>query len=116
MRCTLRGERITNSPRSWVAERLYCSSASVSLPMRTTKAPLSCTTSALAASINASMELPSSRDFNGLDFVVAFDGVHDVHPFGDLPEHRVDAVQMPLGGVTDEELAAARVLARVRHR
>src|SRR6266850_1645794 len=116
MRCTERGARITYSPRSWVAVRRYCSSDNVSFPRRTTNAPLSCTVRTLAARINASMELLPSRDADGFDFVVALDRVHDVHPLGDLAEHGVDAVEMALRRMTDEELAAAGVLAGVRHR
>src|SRR6266850_504911 len=48
MRWTLRGVRITYSPRSCVAVRVYCSSESVSLPSFTTNAPESCTTIVLA--------------------------------------------------------------------
>src|SRR5262249_40426879 len=44
--------------------------------------------------------------------------LHGVHPLGDLPEHGVHAVQVPrvLLAQHDEELAAAGVLPRVRHR
>src|SRR6266516_4908251 len=97
MRCRLRGVRITYSPRSWVAVRWYCSSDNVSLPRRTMKAPLSCTASALAARINASMELPPSRDLDGFDIVVALDGVHDVHPLRHLSKDGVLTIQVPLG-------------------
>src|SRR2546430_10323896 len=37
-------------------------------------------------------------------------------PLGDLPKHGVHSVEMSLGRVTDEELAAAGVLTGVRHR
>src|SRR5436190_12967479 len=115
MRCKLRGVRITYSPRSCVVVRVYRSIARVSLPSRVMKAPESCTAT---ASVNSSANMKSLqlRDADRRDFVVAFDGVDDVHALGDLPEHGVHAVQVPLRRVADEELTAARVLARMRHR
>src|SRR5258705_13650960 len=62
------------------------------------------------------MELSPSRDSNGLDLVVALDGVHDAHPLGDLTKDRVLPLEMAWWRMTNEELAAARVLAGVRHR
>src|SRR3989442_927268 len=59
---------------------------------------------------------PALLDANRCDLVVPLDGVDDVHPFGDLPEHRVHAIEMALRRMTDEELAATGVLARMRHR
>src|SRR5512139_4084297 len=117
MRCRLRGERITYSPRSCVRVRVYCSSDSVSFPIRTTNAPPpeSCTVAASTSSRAITTSPSGLRNANRLDFVVAPNGVDDVHSLGHLPEHRVDAVEVPLGRVTDKELAAARVLARMRH-
>src|SRR5256886_7782461 len=56
------------------------------------------------------------RSANRSDLVVSLDGVDHVHPLGDLPKHGVHSVEMSLGRVTDEELAAAGVLTGVRHR
>src|SRR2546430_2850336 len=50
------------------------------------------------------------RSANRSDLVVSLDGVDHVHPLGDLPKHGVHSVEMSLGRVTDEELAAAGVL------
>src|SRR5439155_20416972 len=63
----------------------------------------------------ATMHQPVSLDPHGLAFVVLLDRQVYVHPLRDLSENRVDAVQMPLRRVADEELAATRVLAGVRH-
>src|SRR5438876_906002 len=52
---------------------------------------------------------------NRLDFVVLRNLVHHVQPFGDLSENRVDSVKVRLGRVTNEELTAAGILARVGH-
>ena len=49
--------RITYSPRSCVAVRVYCSIESVSVPIRTTKAPESCTVTIIANS-SATTESP----------------------------------------------------------
>src|SRR3990172_13082395 len=114
MRCVLRGERITYSPRTCDAVRRYCSSESVSAPRRTMNAPLSCAAASSAPKISGCMG-PRSGDADGLHCVVALAGVHDVHALRDLAEHRVHAVQVTLRGVADEELAAARVLAGVGH-
>src|SRR5258706_662580 len=56
-----------------------------------------------------------SLDPHGLEFVVLLDRQDYVHSLRDLSENRVDAVQMPLRRVADEELAAAGVLAGVGH-
>src|SRR5260370_29737658 len=50
-----------------------------------------------------------------LHLIVLPDLVHDVHPLGDLSEHRVHTVQVGLGRVADEELTATGVLAGVGH-
>src|SRR6266545_7678425 len=116
MRWTLRGARITYSPRSCIAVRVYCSSDSVSVPSRTTNAPLSCVRA--ATSISGTAYMGRSRelaDSNRRDFVVLGNLVHHILTFGDLAKDGVDAVQMRLGRVTNEELAAAGVLPRVRH-
>src|SRR6266540_3976124 len=117
MRWTLRGARITYSPRSCVAVRVYCSSDSVSVPSRTTNAPLSCVRA--ATSISGTAYMGRSRelaDSNRRDFVVLGNLVHHILPFGDLAEDGVDAVQVRLSGVADEELATPGVFPRVRHR
>ena len=49
------------------------------------------------------------------DHVVLLDVVDHVHALAHLTEHRVHLVEMRLGRVADEELAAAGVLAGVRH-
>ena len=36
-------------------------------------------------------------DADRFDFVVAFDGVHDVHPLCHLSKNRMNAIQVPLG-------------------
>src|SRR5207245_7266859 len=51
-----------------------------------------------------------------LHFVVLRNLGDDVHALRDLSENRMDPVKMRLGRVTDEELTAPGVLARVRHR
>src|SRR5687767_32042 len=108
---------MTYSPRICVAVRLYCSSASVSVPSLTTNAPPESCTITVMASNNATTNPPQClRDANRLDLVVASDGVDDVHPLGDLTEDRVDAVEMSLRRMADEELTPARVFAGVRHR
>ena len=43
------------------------------------------------------------------------DRIHDVHALGDLAEDRVNLVEMRLGAVADEELAATGILAGVGH-
>jgi len=50
-----------------------------------------------------------------VDHVVArLEGQDRVHALGQLAEDRMPAVEVGLGGVGDEELAAPGVLARVR--
>src|SRR5690349_1678557 len=58
----------------------------------------------------------SSRHPNRGDDVIFADLIHDVHALRDLTEHGVDAVEVALRRVADEELATARVFPRVRHR
>src|SRR6266699_403208 len=58
---------------------------------------------------------PRSGDPNRLDFVVLRNLQDDVHPLRDLSEDGMDPVEVRLGRVADEELAPARVLARVGH-
>src|SRR5215216_3111715 len=60
---------------------------------------------------------PSLRldDFDSLYTVVASYAVDYVHPFDYLTEDRVTAIEVRLRRVSDEELAAAHVLARQCH-
>src|SRR6476646_1447159 len=67
--------------------------------------------SALSATIAKSR--CRSRHPDRGDDVVLLDVVDDVHPLTDLPEHRVNPIEMRLRRVADEELAAAGVFARV---
>src|SRR5690348_7585693 len=55
---------------------------------------------------------------DAVDDVVLLDLLHHVEAVDDLAEDGVHAVQMPATGIVqdDEELAAAGVLARMRHR
>src|SRR5437879_11691821 len=52
---------------------------------------------------------------NRLHFVVLRNLVDDGRSLGDLPGDGVRAVEMPLRGMADEELAAAGVLPGMRH-
>ena len=61
------------------------------------------------------IEVQGSADSNGVDDVVLLDLVHDIHSISDLPKHGVNLVQVWLGSVGDEELAAAGVLPRMGH-
>src|SRR5574341_2309066 len=123
MRCSERGERITCSPRSAVADRVYCSTASVSVPSLTTKAPVSWAAAGAAAAASAapitttlrSITSESSIGFcrqpsahpDRIHLVVRTDRGDHVHSLGDLAEDRVHAVEMRLRRVADEELAAS---------
>src|SRR5439155_2268622 len=143
MRCWVRGVRITCSPRSRSAVSVYCSTATVSFPRRTTNAPDWAARAAGESTPRATQRGrlriiahflvkgietrrgrtgsavgPScawSRDANRLDFVVLRNLQDDVHPLRDLPKDGVDPVEVRLGRVADEELAPARVLAGVGH-
>src|SRR5690606_21886908 len=55
-------------------------------------------------------------DPNTLHHIALLDRQHHIHPLGHLAEDGVDPVEMRLRRVGDEELAAAGVLAGVRHR
>src|SRR5216117_991508 len=115
---------MTYSPRSCVAVRVYCSSDSVSVPSRTTNAPVACAASAVGTAkaaprirCRACMGAPVGlADSNRRDFVVLCNLAHHILTFDHLAEDGVDAVQVRLGRVADEELAAAGVLPRVGHR
>src|SRR2546423_8603743 len=89
----------------------------VSLPSVITNAPLSgawkaTTTTSIRKCIRIS---EWSFHSNRLHFVVLRNLVDHVQSLGDLSENRVDAVKVRLGGMADEELAAAGVLAGVGH-
>src|SRR6267143_2759930 len=89
----------------------------VSLPSVITNAPLSGACKATATRyIRTCMRISEwSFHSNRFHFVVLRNLVDHVLPLGDLSENGVDAVQMRLGRMTDEELAAAGVLAGVGH-
>ena len=55
------------------------------------------------------------ENFNFLNFVAAGDGVHDIHPIGDMTEDGVFAVKVRCGHVGDEELASIGPWARIGH-
>src|SRR5574338_82607 len=57
----------------------------------------------------------SGRHPDGRDHVVLADGIHHVQAVGHLAEDRMLAIEVRLGGMTDEELAAAGIPARMRH-
>src|SRR5881628_1017092 len=107
------------SPSSVVPLRWYRSTTMVSCPSVTMNAPRAswAASGTAAARANSVSPRPPNRMRSGLlfhayglQFVVLFYHVHDVHAFGYLSENGVDAVQMPLRGVADEKLAAAGVL------
>jgi len=58
------------------------------------------------------------RDRHALDGVTLANGIDDIHAFliSNLTEYRVTAVEMGLGAVCDEELAAVRIWTGVGHR
>src|SRR5688572_22630965 len=60
----------------------------------------------------------SVRDPNLRHAVVGLDVLHDVGAPGDLPEYRMDTIEVARVAFVedDEELASASVLARMRHR
>jgi len=62
------------------------------------------------------IEVQRSVDSDGRDHVVLFDLVHYVHAFRDLAEDRMHPIEVRLGRMTDEELAAAGVFPGMRHR
>src|SRR5262245_27911637 len=127
--------RTSMSPVIWFPLRVYCSITTVSVPRVTTNAPRAvCPASGaataarntagktrmliatLSSSESDGVRLRTSLYANRGDLVILADGVDRVHPLGDLSEYGVHAVQMSLRRVTDEELAAAGVLACVGHR
>jgi hypothetical protein len=61
------------------------------------------------------VEVQASGDPDGVNDVVLPNLIHYVHPLGDLAKDGMNSVEMRLGSVTDEELAATSVLPRVRH-
>ena len=61
------------------------------------------------------IEVQGSADSNGVDDVVLLDLVYDIHSISDLPKYGVNLVQVRLGSMGDEELAAAGVLSRMGH-
>src|SRR5206468_11409907 len=89
----------------------------VSLPSVMTNAPLSGACRVTASRyIRQCMEISEwSFHSNRFDFVVLRNLVDHVLSLGDLSENGVDSVQVRLGGMTDEELAAAGVLSGVGH-
>src|SRR2546428_7124787 len=89
----------------------------VSLPSVITNAPLSGACRAAASRyIRKCMEISEwSFHSNRFDFVVLRNLVDHVQSLGDLSENGVDSVKVRLGGMTNEELAAAGVLAGVGH-
>src|SRR5256885_2442403 len=122
MRCTVRGLRSTCSPCSRSAVRVYCSIASVSLPSRTTNCPVWAASAAgsaiesVASPALAGMAVSvRSRHANRGHFVVLRDLVHHVLPLTHLSENGVDSIEVRLRRVTDEKLAAPRVLSGMRH-
>src|SRR6058998_3167888 len=127
MRCTVRGERMTCSASSRSAVRVYCSIASVSRPRRTRNCPVwaESTAGTASAAIGSVDRMPlmavsswresCSFHSNRFHFVVLRNLVDHVEPLRDLSENGVDSVQVRLGGMTDEELAAAGVLSGVGH-
>src|SRR5512143_3079811 len=120
------------SPSSVERVRVYCSITMVSLPSVTTNAPRSvCAASGAAARDRTASGRTAIRMTvlpvgveggrallhpHRLQCIVPLDRVDNVHSPGDLSENGVDAVQMPLRRMADEELAAPGVLAGVRHR
>jgi hypothetical protein len=64
---------------------------------------------------NRKIEVQGSGDSDGGDDVVLLDLVYDVHAVGHLPENSVNLIQVGLGCVRDKELAAAGILAGMRH-
>ena len=46
------------------------------------------------------------ENFNLLNFVAAGDGVHDIHPIGNMTKDGVFSVKVRCGHVGDEELAS----------
>src|SRR5438477_2976362 len=132
MRCTVRGARTTCSPWSRSPVRVYCSIAMVSRPSRTTNCPVWAARAAGAGSARTALSMAMVRRLsiscygrlmtaddsfhsNRLHFIVLRNLVDHVEPLRDLSENGVDSVQVRLGGMTDEELAAAGVLAGVGH-
>src|SRR5437867_5157457 len=89
----------------------------VSLPSVITNAPLSGAWKARATRyIRKCMRISEwSLHSNRFHLVVLHNLVDHVQSFGDLSENGVDSVKVRLGGMTDEELAAAGVLAGVGH-
>src|SRR6266849_1414880 len=89
----------------------------VSLPSVMTNAPLSGACRVTASRyIRKCMGISEwSFHSNRFDFVVLRNLVDHVLSLGDLSENGVDSVKVRLGGVTDEELAAAGVLSGVGH-
>src|SRR5436309_15659775 len=89
----------------------------VSLPSVMTNAPLSGACRVTASRyIRQCMEISEwSFHSNRFDFVVLRNLVDHVESLRDLSENGVDSVQVRLGGMTDEELAAAGVLSGVGH-
>jgi hypothetical protein len=61
------------------------------------------------------VQVQKSADSDGRDHVVLFDLVHHIHAFGYLPEDGVYSIEVRLWRMTDEELAAAGVLACMGH-
>src|SRR5438445_682047 len=89
----------------------------VSLPSVMTKAPLSGVWKATATRYIRKYIRVSEWSFhsNRFDFVVLRNLVDHIQSLGDLSENSVDSVKVRLGRMTDEELAAAGVLAGVGH-
>src|SRR6266567_706756 len=89
----------------------------VSLPSVITNAPLSGAWKARATRyIRKCMRISEwSFHSNRFHFVVLRNLVDHVQSLGDLSENGVDSVKVRLGGMTNEELAAAGVLPEVGH-
>src|SRR5437899_5343149 len=89
----------------------------VSLPSVITKAPLSGACRATASRYIRTCIWISEWSFhsNRFHFVVLRNLADHVQSLGDLSENGVDSVKVRLGGMTNEELAAAGVLAGVGH-
>ena len=62
------------------------------------------------------IEMQGSDDPDGSNDVVLFDLINHVHPLGHLAEDGMHSIEMGLGGVGDEELAATGVLPGMGHR
>ena len=61
------------------------------------------------------IEMQGSGDPDGGDDIVLFDLIHHIHSLGHLAKDGVHPIEMRLGGVSDEELAATGVLPGVGH-